>query len=71
MEVEVRDKSNKKDQILKKPKYEYVELLNAKLNKDGGPCHFYGVIIDATYPYKKMNAYRFICSLKVIDLTMN
>jgi hypothetical protein len=34
------------------------------------PCHFYGVIIDATFPYK-VNNERFICSLKVVDPTLH
>lgn len=33
-------------------------------------CNFYGVIVDATFPYK-VRADRFICSLKVIDPTLN
>lgn len=31
--------------------------------------HFYGVIVDATFPYK-VNQERFICSLKVVDPTL-
>ena len=34
------------------------------------PCHFYGIIIDATFPYK-VHADRFICTLKVIDPTLH
>lgn len=34
------------------------------------PCHFYGVIVDATFPYK-VNSDRFICSLKVVDPTLH
>ena len=33
------------------------------------PFNFHGVIIDANYPYEK-NTY-YICSLKVIDPTLN
>jgi len=50
-------------------KYEYVELSKASL-ASSEPCHFYGVIVDATFPYK-VHADRFICSLKVIDPTLN
>ena len=32
--------------------------------------NFYGVITDATFPYK-INSNRFICSIKVIDPTLN
>merc|ERR1712167_359002 len=50
-------------------KYEYVELNKASLTSSE-PCHFYGVITDATFPYK-VNADRFICSLKVVDPSFN
>jgi len=50
-------------------KYEYVELSKASLASPD-PCHFYGVIVDATFPYK-VHADRFICSLKVMDPTLN
>ena len=49
-------------------KYEYVELSKASL-ASADSCNFYGVIIDATFPYKRENL--FICSLKVIDPTLN
>jgi hypothetical protein len=32
--------------------------------------HVYGVIIDATFPYK-VSKDRFICSLKVVDNSLN
>jgi len=51
------------------PKYNYVELSKASLASTE-LNHFYGVIVDATFPYK-VNADRFICSLKVIDPTLN
>jgi len=51
------------------PKYNYVELSKASLASPD-LCHFYGVIVDATFPYK-VHADRFICSLKVIDPTLN
>lgn len=50
-------------------KYEYVELNKASLAASE-PCHFYGVIVDATFPYK-VKADRFICSIKVMDPTLN
>jgi hypothetical protein len=49
-------------------KYEYVELSKASL-ASSDHCNFYGVIIDATFPYKREKF--FICSLKVIDPTLN
>ncbi|MFN7881207.1 MAG: hypothetical protein ACK5NI_01860, partial [bacterium] len=54
--------------ILHLIKYEYVEISKASLTS-AEPCNFYGVIIDATFPYKREN--KFICSLKVIDPTLN
>lgn len=49
-------------------KYDYVELNKASL-ASADDCNFYGVIIDATFPYKRDKL--FICSLKVIDPTLN
>ena len=51
-------------------KYEYVELNKAPLSSSSDQYHFYGVIIDATFPYK-VSADRFICSLKVVDPTLH
>jgi len=51
------------------PKYNYVELSKASLASTD-LNNFYGVIVDATFPYK-VNANRFICSLKVIDPSLN
>lgn len=50
-------------------KYEYVELNKASLTR-AVDVNFYGVIVDATFPYK-INSNRFICSLKIIDPTLN
>lgn len=64
-----RGSSSKK--VTKKPsatKYEYVELSKASLTASD-PCNFYGVIVDATFPYKREKFY--VCSLKVIDPTLN
>lgn len=48
-------------------KYNYDEL--AKIDADSiESCNFYGVIVDATFPYK-VSKDRYICSLKVIDPT--
>ena len=49
-------------------KYEYVELSKASLSSSD-PCNFYGVVIDASFPYKREKF--FVCSLKVIDPTLN
>ena len=49
-------------------KYDYQEL-NKVLLSSSEACHFYGVIVDATFPYK-VHADRFICTLKVIDPTL-
>jgi len=49
-------------------KYEYVELSKASLTATD-PCNFYGVVIDASFPYKREKF--FVCSLKVIDPTLN
>lgn len=51
-----------------KPPYTYHELAKAPLASTD-PIHFYGVITDATFPYK-VHADRFICSLRVTDPTM-
>ena len=48
-------------------KYEYVELNKASLSS-ADPVNFYGVITDATFPYK-VTSNRFICSLRVVDPT--
>ena len=48
--------------------YEYVELSKASL-ASADSCNFYGVVVDSTFPYKRDNL--FICSLKVIDPTLN
>jgi hypothetical protein len=64
-----RGSSSKK--IKSKPsstKYEYVELSKASLATSEA-CNFYGVVVDATFPYKREKFY--VCSLKVIDPTLN
>jgi hypothetical protein len=49
-------------------KYEYVELGKVSVASTD-VVHFYGVIIDATFPFKK-SADMFECYLKVIDPTL-
>jgi hypothetical protein len=51
-------------------KYEYTELSKTSVTSSENNNHFYGVIIDATFPYK-VKADRYICVLKVIDPTLN
>jgi hypothetical protein len=46
-------------------RYKYVELNKASLTSADAQ-HIYGVIIDATFPYKT-NQDRYICSLKIVD----
>lgn len=46
-------------------KYDYVEIGRVSVASTA-ECHFYGVIIDATFPFKK-SADCFECYLKVID----
>jgi len=48
---------------------EYVELSKASLTSSD-TCNFFAVIVDATFPYK-VSQDRYICSLKVIDPTLN
>ena len=45
----------------------YNNLEEAEVDVD--QVNFYGVIIDASYPYKSPN--KFICTLKVIDASMH
>ena len=50
-------------------KYEYTELAKASLSQ-AEPHHVYGVIIDATFPYK-VNQKLYVCSLKIADPSLN
>lgn len=53
-------------------KYDYVELANASATKFE-LCDFYGVITDASFPYKKIlktGKATFVCVLKVVDPTL-
>jgi len=71
MRASSKTKNKKSNQKVAKSnlKYEYVELNKASLTS-ADPVNFYGVITDATFPYK-INSKRFICSIKVIDPTLN
>lgn len=50
-------------------KYDYVQLGQASLSS-ADEQHVYGVIIDATFPYKA-NQNRYVCSLKIVDQSLN
>lgn len=50
-------------------KYEYTELGKASLSTDL-VSNVYGVIIDATFPYK-VNQQLYVCSLKIIDPSLH
>ena len=51
-------------------KYNYQQLAQVGLASGTNDAHIYGVIVDATFPYK-VNKDRFICSLKVVDPSLN
>jgi len=36
----------------------------------GDPCYFYGVIIDASFPYKSSKE-KYICSIKIVDPSLH
>lgn len=50
-------------------KYEYTELAKVSL-ADSDPVHVYGVIIDATFPYK-VTSDKYITSLKIVDPSLH
>ena len=50
-------------------RYDYSELSKASLTTTD-PQHVYGVIIDATFPYK-VNKELYVCSLKIVDSSLN
>ena len=54
---------------VKGQKYDYVELGKASLSSTE-PQNVYGVIIDASFPYKT-NSKMYVCSLKIVDPTLN
>lgn len=45
--------------------YQYTTLNDAKVNED--TVHFYGVILDASFPHKSYNSDRYVCSIKIAD----
>ena len=49
--------------------YKYVELNKIHKSSLFQPVNFYGVLIDANYPYKSGRYY--ICCLKIIDPNLN
>jgi len=51
-------------------KYDYVELSKAKLSTDEHQ-NFYGVIVDATFPYQVKADKMFMTILKVVDPTLH
>lgn len=57
---------------VKGQRYNYTELAKVKLSEDE-KVHFYGVIIDATFPYKVADGAnsKYIVSLKVIDPSLH
>ena len=50
-------------------RYDYVELGKASLSSSD-PQNVYGVIIDASFPYKH-NEKLYVCSLKIVDPSLN
>ena len=50
-------------------RYEYTELAKAPLTSTDY-THAYGVIVDATFPYK-VNQNLYVCSLKIADSSLN
>lgn len=50
-------------------KYEYTELAKVSLTSSDR-VHVYGVIIDATFPYK-VTSDKYVCSLKIVDPTLH
>jgi hypothetical protein len=50
-------------------KYEYTELKEVSLTSNDNH-NVYGVVIDATFPYK-INQERYVCSLKIIDPSLH
>jgi len=50
-------------------RYDYTELGKVSVTSSD-THHVYGVIVDATFPYKA-NSEKFICSLKIVDPTLN
>ena len=71
-----RSKSGKKSSTptkgakkAKGSKYDYTELSKASLTTTDQQ-HVFGVIVDATFPYK-VNKELYVCSLKIVDSSLN
>ena len=47
-------------------KYIYKQLRDCSI---GDQCNFYAVVLDATFPHKSNKSDRFICTVKVADLS--
>lgn len=50
-------------------KYEYTELAKVSLASSDNH-HVYGVVVDASFPYKQASD-KYICSLKIVDPTLH
>jgi hypothetical protein len=50
-------------------RYEYTELNKVSLTSNENH-NVYGVVVDATFPYK-INSERYVCSLKIIDPSLH
>jgi hypothetical protein len=50
-------------------RYEYTELNKVCLTSNENH-NVYGVVVDATFPYK-INSERYVCSLKIIDPSLH
>lgn len=53
----------------KGPKYEYTDL-NKASHISGEWHNFFGVVVDATFPYKT-NKEKYVCSLKIVDASLH
>jgi hypothetical protein len=54
---------------IKGQRYDYTELSKVSVTSSD-THHVYGVIVDATFPYKANND-KYICSLKIVDPSLN
>lgn len=63
-------KTTKATKKISGQRYTYSSLANVSTADDKQDKHVYGVIIDATFPYKVAKN-KFICSLKVVDSSLN
>jgi hypothetical protein len=63
-------KNSKPAKKLAGQRYTYNSLASVSTHDDKQDKHIYGVIIDATFPYK-VSKNKFVCSLKVVDSSLN